>query len=156
MPKQIGNYRVGRDAELRTLPDGTPVANISLAYNYGKAGQDGKRTTQWIDATMWGKRAETLAPYLLKGSMHCFTLDEMHIQSFTRQDGTQGHKLVARVLDVELGSRPEGQASAPAPAPAPRPAPAPAPRATSGFDDMDDDIPFIDPMRRSLGLWLAI
>jgi single-strand DNA-binding protein len=30
-----------------------------------------------------------------------------------------------------------------APAPAPRPAPAPAqPRASSGFDDMDDDIPF--------------
>lgn len=30
----------------------------------------------------------------------------------------------------------------PAPAPAPRQAPAPAPRAASGFDDMDDDIPF--------------
>lgn len=156
MPKQIGNYRVGRDAELRFLQDGTPVASISLAYNYGKAGQDGKRPTQWIDATMWGKRAETLAPILLKGSLHCFTLDEMHIQMFSRQDGTQGHKLVARVLDVELGSRPEGQAGAPAPAPAPRPAPAPAPRAASGFDDMDDDIPYIDPMRRSLGLWLAM
>lgn len=161
MPKQIGNYRVGRDAELRILQDGTPVANISLAYDYGKAGQDGKRATQWIDATMWGKRAETLASYLLRGSMHCFTLDEMHIQMFTRHDGTQGHKLVARVLDVELGSRPEGQTgartSAPrqAAAPAPRPTPAPAPRAASGFDEMDDDIPFIDPMRLSLGLWLA-
>ncbi len=141
MPKQIGNYRVGRDAELRTLQDGTPVASISLAYNYGKAGQDGKRATQWIDATMWGQRAEKLAPLLLKGSLHCFTLDEMHIQMFSRQDGTQGHKLVARVLDVELGSRPEGQAGATAPAPAPRAAPAPAPRAASGFDDMED-IPF--------------
>lgn len=33
------------------------------------------------------------------------------------------------------------------PAPAPRPAPAPAPRATGGFDDMDDDIPFADPLK---------
>lgn len=32
------------------------------------------------------------------------------------------------------------------PAPAPKAAPAPAPRATSGFDDMDDDIPFRDPL----------
>lgn len=33
------------------------------------------------------------------------------------------------------------------PAPAPKPAPAPAPRATGGFDDMDDDIPFADPLK---------
>lgn len=32
------------------------------------------------------------------------------------------------------------------PAPAPKAAPAPAPRATGGFDDMDDDIPFRDPL----------
>lgn len=33
------------------------------------------------------------------------------------------------------------------PAPAPKPAPAPAPRANGGFDDMDDDIPFADPLK---------
>lgn len=33
-------------------------------------------------------------------------------------------------------------AARPAPAPAPRPAPAPAPKSATGFDDMDDDIPF--------------
>ena len=33
------------------------------------------------------------------------------------------------------------------PAPAPKPAPAPAPRATGGFDDMDSDIPFADPLK---------
>ena len=41
--------------------------------------------------------------------------------------------------------RPAPQSAAPRPAPAARPAPAPAPqqpRAASGFDDMDDDIPF--------------
>ncbi|MEN5181730.1 hypothetical protein ABE501_18365 [Comamonas testosteroni] len=39
----------------------------------------------------------------------------------------------------------------------PAPAPAPAPRAPFGFNDMDsEDIPFIDPMRRSLGLYTVI
>ena len=146
MPKMIGMMRLGRDAELRYTPNNEPVTNLSLAYAHGKAGQDGKRPTQWIDAALWGKRAEALTQYLTKGGLHCFTLDELNIQTFQKQDGSSGTKLVARVLDVELGAR---QDAAPAPAPAARPAPppqrqapAPAPRPSSGFDDMDDDIPF--------------
>ena len=146
MPKMIGMMRLGRDAELRSLQDGTPVAGLSLAYNYGKAGQDGNRPTTWIDASLFGKPAETLAQYLVKGSVHEFTLESLHLQTFDKRDGGQGTKIVARVLSVELGPRQQG-CTAPAPAPArppaprPAPAPAPAPRAASGFDDMDDDIP---------------
>jgi len=147
MPKMIGMMRLGRDAELRYMPNNEPVTNLSLAYAHGKADQNGKRPTQWIDATLWGKRAEALTQYLTKGGLHCFTLDELHIQTFQKQDGSSGTKLVARVLDVELGGARQDAAPAPAPAarPAPPPqrqAPAPAPRAASGFDDMDDDIPF--------------
>lgn len=144
MPKMIGMMRLGRDAELRYTPNNEPVTNLSLAYAHGKAGQDGKRPTQWIDATLWGKRAEALTQYLTKGGLHCFTLDELNIQTFQKQDGSSGMKLVARVLDVELGAR-QDAAPAPAARPAPPPqrqAPAPAPRPSSGFDDMDDDIPF--------------
>lgn len=148
MPKMIGMMRLGRDAELRYTPNNEPVTNLSLAYAHGKAGQDGKRPTQWIDATLWGKRAEALTQYLTKGGLHCFTLDELNNQTFQKQDGSTGTKLVARVLDVELGPR---QDAAPAARPAPPPqrqAPAPAPRGStgSGFDDMDDDIPFRDPL----------
>lgn len=149
MPKMIGMIRLGRDAELRYTPNNEPVTNLSLAYAHGKAGQDGKRPTQWIDATLWGKRAESLAPYLAKGGLHCFTLDELHIQTFQKQDGSSGTKMVARVLDVELGGARQDAEPAPAPAarPAPPPqrqAPAPAPRGStgSGFDDMDSDVPF--------------
>jgi len=146
MPKMIGMMRLGRDAELRYTPNNEPLASLSLAYAHGKAGQDGKRPTQWIDATLWGKRAESLTQYLTRGGLHCFTLDELHIQTFQKQDGSSGTKLVARVLDVELGARQDAASPAPAPPPparppAPRPAPAPAPSAGSGFDDMDDDIP---------------
>jgi single-strand DNA-binding protein len=40
------------------------VANVSLAFTYGKKGDDGKRPTQWVDASLWGQRAESLAPYI--------------------------------------------------------------------------------------------
>lgn len=142
MPKMIGMMRLGRDAELRYTPNNEPVTNLSLAYAHGKAGQDGKRPTQWIDATLWGKRAEALTQYLTKGGLHCFTLDELNIQTFQKQDGSTGTKLVARVVDVELAS-PKQPSAAPAPAPRPTPRPAPAPSVGGGFDDMgDDDIPF--------------
>lgn len=152
--------RLGREAEMRYLTDGTPVLNLALAVNYGKKGQDGNRPTQWIEAAMFGQRAETLAPFMVKGSAHCFTLSEVHIETYQKSDGGQGYKLSARVDDVELGPRQEGAAPAPqqqrqATAPrqqqgydAPRQRP-PAPplagpaRSSSGFDDMDDDIPFI-------------
>lgn len=142
----IGLCRLGKDAETRTTPDGTLVANLSLAFNYGRKGDDGKRPTQWIDASLWGKLAEALEPYLLKGTAVSVTLDDPHIETFDGRNGP-GHKLVARVLSIELaggGEKREGGAPAPAPrqaapAPAPRPAArAPAPAA----DDDDSDVPF--------------
>ena len=150
--KAFGLARLGRDVELRYLPNGDAVANLSLAFSFGRKGEDGKRPTQWVDASLWGKRAEALVPYLLKGGLIEVTLDEVCIQSFDGQNGP-GHKLVGKVLDIELaGSRenaqPAGNSSTPAPRPAAAPARQPAPqpsrvsRPASGFDDMDDDIPF--------------
>lgn len=143
--KTIGLARLGRDAEIRYTPSGDAVANLSLAFNYGKADAEGKRPTTWIDASFWGERAVKLAPYLVKGSVHCFTLADIHLETYPKNDGSQGSKLAARVDDVQLGPRMDGgQGAAPAPqgnqggAPAPRPAPPPAPN----FSDMDDDIPF--------------
>lgn len=103
--KSIGLARIGKDAELRYSPNGTAVCNLSLAVVYGMKQQDGNRPTQWIDAAMWGKQAEALAQYMVKGSSHCFTLDDVHIETFQRNDGSTGTKLVARVTDVELGPR---------------------------------------------------
>lgn len=147
--KSIGLCRLGRDGEMRALNDGTPVLNLALAVNYGKKGQDGNRPTQWVEAAMFGSRAEAVAPYMTKGSMHCFTLSEIHIETYDKRDGGQGVKLAARVDDVELGPRADGgQQHAPqhqAPpqqrqaAPPQRPA---APAASSGFGDIDSDIPF--------------
>lgn len=146
MAKTSGLFRIGRDAETRFLQDGTAVANVSIAFNYGKAGQDGKKPTQWIDAAIFGKRAEVLAPMLLKGAQHVFHLSDLHIETFQGANGP-GHKMVGRVDDIELTDRRDGtptqQQRPPAP-PKRQAAPSqPAPRqASGGFEDMDDDIPF--------------
>lgn len=147
--KHIGMARLGKEAEMRYLNDGTPVMNLALAVNYGKVGQDGNRPTQWIDAAMFGQRAEKLAPFMLKGSAHCFTLSDLHIETFTKRDGGEGSKLTARIDDVDLGPRQTSSAPASAPAqpsrpssPPARPAPHRQAAPSSGFDDMSDDIPF--------------
>lgn len=145
-----GLAKLGRDAEVRYLTDGTAVANLSLAFICGRKGQDGKRPTQWIDGSLWGKQAEALAPYLLKGGSVSVSLEDVHIQSFQKGDGSPGVKLVGRVLSIEFGaSAPEAAAPPPpparqaAPSRAPAPAARPAAAPVTGFSDMDDDIPFV-------------
>ena len=140
--KTIGLARMGRDAEVRNLPSGESVANLSLAVSYYSKGAENNRATQWIDATLWGKQAESLARHLVKGSVHCFALSDIHMETYTGKNG-EAQKLVARCDSVDLGPRSEGGQSVHAEpqrqAPAPRQA-ATKP-AASGFDDMDD-IPF--------------
>lgn len=146
---QTGVYRLGRDAETRYLPSGEAVCNLSLAYNWGKKNADGKQATTWIEAALWGKRAESTAQYLLKGIAIFAVLSDLHIETFDKSDGTKGVKLSARVdnfdfipMQRERGDggqqAPRQQQAAPAPQPARR-----TTAASSGFDDMDDDIPFV-------------
>ena len=139
MAQLIGLARLGRDCELRTTQSGDAVASLSLAMDY-RAGRE--KETQWVDGALWGKMAETLTQYLVKGKLVCVTLDDVHIEEFQRRDGTAGTKLVGRVSKLELagGGRDDGERTAP---PVQRQAPKPAPKSSaSGFDDMDDDIPF--------------
>ena len=136
MAQLIGLARLVRDAELRSTQDGTPVASLSLAMDY-RAGRE--KETQWVDGALWGKMAETLTQYLVKGKLICVTLDDVHIEEFQRRDGTAGTKLVGRVSKLELagGARDDGGRPAPTEL---RQAPKPPPKSSaSGFDDMDDE-----------------
>jgi len=137
--KANGLARIGKDAEVRFTPGGAAVANVSLAFTYGKKGDDGKRPTQWVDASLWGQRAESLAPYIKKGGQIVAYLEDVSIQTFTKGDGTQATKMVARLVDLEFVSGGEQASSQPKPQPKPQAA---QQSHGSGFDDMDDDIPF--------------
>ncbi len=132
--KAHGICRVGKDAEVRFTPGGAAVANVSLAFTYGKKGDDGKRPTQWVDASLWGQRVESLAPYLTKGKQIVAYLEDVHIQTYTKGDGTQASKIAARIADLEFvagGEQAESQ-------PRPKPQAAPAQQQGSGFEDFDD------------------
>ena len=67
MATLTGLFTLGRDAETRVTQGGTTVVQLAVAYNYGRKGEDGKKPSQWVRASMFGKQAETLAPYLTKG-----------------------------------------------------------------------------------------
>ncbi|SOY65639.1 Single-stranded DNA-binding protein [Cupriavidus phytorum] len=97
MIQLFGLARLGRDAELRSTSGGDSVASLSLAFNYGRKGDDGKKPTQWVDGSIWGKRAEALAPYLTKGSLVTVTIEDAHIETFKKSDGSEGTKLIGRV-----------------------------------------------------------
>lgn len=109
--KLIGLATLGRDAEIRVTPAGDPVANLALAFNYGKKDGNGERPTTWIDASLWGDRAEKLAEWLTKGRQFYVEVDDVHIETYEGRNGP-GAKIVGRVAQIEFtrgGDRQEGQ-----------------------------------------------
>jgi len=63
----IGNLT--RDPEVRYSPQGTPIANFSLALNRKyKTGDEQKEEVSYFDIVVFGRQAETSSQYLSKGS----------------------------------------------------------------------------------------
>ena len=63
----VGN--LGRDPELRYLPNGTPTVNLSVATNNSYTNQKGEQVkeTTWWRVSVFGKQAEVCSQYLTKG-----------------------------------------------------------------------------------------
>jgi single-strand DNA-binding protein len=132
----IGNTRIGNDPTVRYTPDGSAVLDLSLAYNHGKKQDDGKRPTQWVNASLWGPRAEKMAPYLTKGTQVFVSCSDVHVSSYDQKDGTKRYSLKARIDTIEFvgGSKSEPGAKADQGA-------KPAGKGDH-FGDLDDDVPF--------------
>lgn len=130
----IKPVRIGNNPEIRFTPKGDAVLNLACAYNYGRKDKDtGKQPTQWIDATIWGSRAESLAPYLVKGGQVVLYCDDVHIEEY-QKDGATKSKLVGRVVDIVLiGGKSESQ---------PAKQPAKQQKQDDSFFDDDQSIPF--------------
>jgi single-strand DNA-binding protein len=148
MANLTGVFRLGKDAQVRDAGQ-TQVANLALAYNYGRKGSDGKKPTQWIDAALFGKRAEALEQYLVKGQQVYLTINDVHIETYEDRDGNVKTKLAGVVGDtIELvGGSPSGNSGnserREQRSERREPQRQEKPRASGGgFDDMDDDIPF--------------
>lgn len=134
MAQLFGLARVGKDVEIRSTASGEDVANVSLAFAWGKKDENGKRRVTWVDGSLWGKRAQALAQYLTKGTTVAVTLDDVELQQFTARDGTQGAKIAGKITGIDLAK--VAEAAPPPPPPPPKPVP------LRGFEDMEDDIPF--------------
>lgn len=148
----VGNC--GRDPEIRYLPSGQAVANVTLATssrrkdrNSGEFVED----TQWHRVTFYDRMAEIAGEYLKKGRP-VYVEGRLKYGKYTDQSGVEKNTVDIIATEMQLlGSREDSgsqgtarqQQSRPAPSrqAAPAPAPAAAPSA-NGFDDMDDDIPF--------------
>jgi single-strand DNA-binding protein len=155
----------GRDPEIRYMPSGGAVANISIATtskrkdkNSGEMIED----TQWHRVQFFDRLAEIVGEYVKKGSP-LYVEGRLKYGKYTDKDGIERNTVDIVATEMQLlGSRQgggggsaddggsaysRGGSNAAAPAarpPAARPAASPAPAAKqgSGFDDMDDDIPF--------------
>ena len=126
---------LGKDSELRRLPNGDPVCSFSVADSMGK-----DKATIWWNCSLFGKRAEALGQYLTKGQQ-VTVIGNVTEREWTDKDGGKRKSMDVRVSDVALmgGKRDDAPRQA---APAPQQAKPAA--AGSGFDNMDDDsIPFI-------------
>lgn len=143
MATLTGLFTLGRDAETRVTQNGTTVITLAVAYNYGRKGEDGKKPSQWVRASMFGKQAEALIPYLTKGKQVSLVIRDLHIATFQKQDGSTGTSLEGVADFDDFARKPKEAGDAPAPAPKPAPRPAPPPPAGSGFDEFDSsDVPF--------------
>lgn len=153
MPQLTDIGRIGRDAELRytTGQNPTAVVALTLACDYGRKGQDGKKPTQWVEAVIFGKQTEAMEPYLVRGQLMHFTIDDAHIEEFKRGDGTPGYKLTGKVIAIKFaGSPPQGvQQNQQNQQPrqqqrTQQQAPQQSQQGTNGpdYDSFDDDIPF--------------
>lgn len=109
MAKMNGVFRLGKDGELQRTHNGETVLNLALAYSYGKKQANGQRPTQWVNAALWGRRAEQLAPWLKKGTQIVAWLSDLHIETYQTRDGRNGAALQARIDDLEFTGGSQGQ-----------------------------------------------
>ena len=131
--------RLGKDPETRYLPNGDAVTSITIATTEKWKDKTGemKEETEWHQVSLFTRLAEIAAKYLTKGSL-VYIEGAIKTRKYTDKTGVEKYAtgIKANTMNM-LGSKETPQLD-PKARTAPQ-APKPAP---SGFDDMDDDIPF--------------
>lgn len=146
----MGN--LGRDPEMRYMPSGDAIANISVATTYRSKDRDtgeAKDYTEWHRISFFGRLAEIVGQYMKKGGT-IYVEGRLQTRKYTDKDGIERYatEIIAESMQMirsgpggAAGGEDGGQSDPPRQAPAAgaaRPQPRPAPN----FSDMDDDIPF--------------
>lgn len=133
---------LGRDPEVRSMPNGEAVCNFSLATSESWKNQDGSKTehTEWHNITLYRKLAEIAGQYLKRGRLVCV---EGKIQSrkYTDKTGIErtAYDIIANEMKM-LGGKSDVAPVATTNSPPPQVRPNSIPVAPVG--DISDDIPF--------------
>jgi single-strand DNA-binding protein len=151
----IGN--LGKDPEVRYMPSGSAICNLRIATTRSwkdKSSGERQEETEWHSVALFDRLAEIAGEYLKKGRS-VYIEGRLKTRKWTDKEGQERYTTEVIASDMVLLGGREGGAgggtgdeggAAPAPrsAPAARSAPAgkPAAKSSTGFDDMDDDIPF--------------
>ena len=108
--------RLTRDCEVRYTPSGTAVTDIVIASNrvWSKDSEKQEEAT-FADVTIWGKQAETLEQYLLKGR-HVMVVGRLKLNKWETSEGDKRSKLTVVAEKVNLtpnsgGNRNDGSSS---------------------------------------------
>ncbi len=156
----IGN--LGKDPEVRYTPNGNAVCNLRIATTRTwKSKDSGEKMeeTEWHSVVLYDRQAEIAGEYLKKGRP-VYIEGRLKTRKWQDKEGVDRYttEIVSDSMQL-LGSRegtgggagpsdegaPSGYGDRPAPASRPAsaaPANKPAAKSASGFDNMDDDIPF--------------
>ena len=146
---------LGSDPELRTMPNGEAVANISVATSEAwtdKNTGERREMTEWHRIVFYRRQAEICGEYLKKGS-RVYLEGRLRTRKWQDQNGQDRYTTeiqgdVLQMLDSRSdrqsdGYAPAAQPASPSQAPsAPRATPASKPAAEAPRDNFDDDIPF--------------
>jgi single-strand DNA-binding protein len=130
--------QLGKDAETRYSAEGKAITSFSVADS-----QFGDKPPIWWSCAIFGERGDKLAPYLKKGQS-VTVIGTVTEREYTDKEGNKRKAMDVRVGEIALqgGKREAEQPPAPAPRKPSQDAFKARQVAPSGFDDMDDDIPF--------------
>ena len=95
-----GIGRITRDIELKYAPSGTAIANLSIAIDRSRKDADGNKVTDFIDVVAFGKTAELVSQYCVKGVLIGIS-GELQIDTWKTDEGftRKAAKVVAERVD---------------------------------------------------------
>ena len=140
----IGN--LGRDPEVRYMPNGEAVCNFSIATSETWKDQHGQKQerTEWHAITLYRRMAEVAGQYLKKGSQ-VYIEGRIQSRKYTDKNGVErtAYEIIGNEMKMLGGGNDSGQQAQAAQAETPTPPRRQAPAAPAQpVDDIDDDIPF--------------
>ena len=134
--------RLGRDPEVRYMPNGDAVCNFSLATDESWKDKNGQRQTktEWHNVIMYRRLAEIAGQYLKKGSQ-VYLEGRIQSRKYTDKNGVErtAYEIICHEMKMLGGNEAHMQ---PAPPASHEPPPPPAARNTAPSSDDDSDIPF--------------